>query len=762
MEGVKTLSEVSRMSEEGVAKQLGAHSWELSQAQPPQPVPAYFGAQTPQMTWSFTNSMSAQAREIRDGMAIQGADCWLSTRRGSVPLLPVPTTASDLTAPLQSHLHTLAPFLLPHQIPVVAQMLVKEAVCTTRHAFFVGAELKTVVSAVTLDAWQLPATPYNSTGGVLWAPVGAGKTVMTFALSLLHRTLVVVPARLVKQWEEEARKFGIRVALAYGPHKSEPAADAQVVLTSFETFVGRQSDYGCERLVMDEAIEKGENTAAVQLLERTPIVRRWCLTASVLGRSNAYSKCTVYDRLLRTYPEMFTHVLDREPSDGSKYVSVSGGMGRILDANWYMNTTPHTYGNYFSPCDDHRRLSSVGGLDPFLRAVTPRFIFSISSVDTRRYIGDGRVSYRRTLTYIPLGRVCHTLVRGSSTPAQYSVSHVDHVVSVNARAVIEVREWWGWSRQLRALGILRAGLNFQFTAEELRDRLSPFHPSAVSQGVDVTVESCASPEEFVNAIMKATTSGVVRAFVEQQVALVHAASDDDMLTCPICLESIEWPVVVLGQCGHAFCRECGQAFLRARRMCWCRHRLTDKPALFHLAPGVPSSPLPPVVEAATRLSSNGTPPPTAKLVAAMDCVADIVRAQRVQVVFCELGMTAQFMKADIQARFPGAKLRVLSGAQSITQKHRIIDEFQRGEVAALFLTYALGGVGLNFQNASDVVIADVPVYQNEYDQAVGRVARHGQTHPEVRVHVFRSDNYTEMHLLPVANGSTLGWHEVFS
>ena len=95
---------------------------------------------------------------------------------------------------------------------------------------------------------------------------------------------------------------------------------------------------------------------------------------------------------------------------------------------------------------------------------------------------------------------------------------------------------------------------------------------------------------------------------------------------------------------------------------------------------------------------------------------------------------------------------------AITRKHRIMREFQEGRFDVLVLTYKAGGVGVNFQRASTILMADVPLFSQEYRQAVGRVARYGQAAGCVNVVRFYVENTMES-VLPWED-NTFRWSDV--
>jgi len=601
----------------------------------------------------------------------------------------------------------LPEFLLPHQRGLLASMLLQEMIATNL-AVFEAMGSHHSISCLTQAIWAAPELPFNSSGGVLWCAPGVGKTILSLALALVTgvRTLVVVPAGLVRQWESEARRFGVPCCCLYGNRRDDGSL---VVITSYETLVKRREVPLCDRLVCDEATERSSESNIVQLLNAADFSRRWVLTASILGKKDSYDALATVDDLLACTPR--------------NYPVSKVTVGTVVEAV---------------------RADTVDSLGLRELSTGTRHKFA------KHYLK--RLAFPRHRCPV-LGRLSTVIHFSNDVPVQTRTECTRVRVAQDTRAVYDARRWWGWSRNLRVVPMLRLGLNFQFTSEELIDRLRSLRPDDLRQftdgrSVQMQPLRCETATELVDQLVRVGEN--TAEYYRTQVSLL--ASDDEI--CPICLDHIPRHDCVLTQCGHLHHRECAQRALRATGQCWCRFRLRDGPALFALNT-VPDVVDVPPVSNASRIESSLTP--TAKLLRVMEHASELLSQGTPHLIFVEKAITARFIQQQLAAVFPG-RIAALDSDCSIGRKQRLMAEFQDGGFDALVLTYRAGGIGVNFQRARSVLLADAPLYEQQYIQAIGRVLRFGQVESTVNVAMYCVENTMEQDL-PWRN-NTIDWSGV--
>jgi SNF2 family DNA or RNA helicase len=100
-----------------------------------------------------------------------------------------------------------------------------------------------------------------------------------------------------------------------------------------------------------------------------------------------------------------------------------------------------------------------------------------------------------------------------------------------------------------------------------------------------------------------------------------------------------------------------------------------------------------------------------------------------------------FSQSILTLDYVGELLRIknytcarIDGQVELTQRDSIIKNFQAGQVDAMIISTRAGGVGLNIQRASRVILLDAGFNPANEEQAIGRAYRLGQTKP---VFVYR-------------------------
>jgi len=142
-------------------------------------------------------------------------------------------------------------------------------------------------------------------GGLLGDDMGLGKTIqaitalrMLVHLGRVRRAVLLCPASVLRNWEEEIRKWapGLRIAVAHGEIEARLACwhrPAHIYMTTFDTARGdieailkgiaEQCPHGFDVMIIDEAHNlKNPDTARYRAARRIEAVRRWGLTGTPL------------------------------------------------------------------------------------------------------------------------------------------------------------------------------------------------------------------------------------------------------------------------------------------------------------------------------------------------------------------------------------------------------------------------------------------------------------------------------------------------
>ena len=188
-------------------------------------------------------------------------------------------------------------------------------------------------------------------------------------------------------------------------------------------------------------------------------------------------------------------------------------------------------------------------------------------------------------------------------------------------------------------------------------------------------------------------------------------------------------------------------YLHMKGQCWCRHLGTELVCLQGAGGAAPE----PAYSAEEAPATSLLREPTAKAETAAQLVRDHISAGRKVLVFSCADAGSRRLRDMVGVG------KVLSGA--MPQKHRILNDFQRGDLQALFLTSASGGVGVDLHAASAIVFADRCLFKAERTQCVGRVLRVGQAAKTVYIDdVFALGTFEAN--LPFSSG-TYRWDHTF-
>jgi len=113
--------------------------------------------------------------------------------------------------------------------------------------------------------WLLEHERKFKTGALLCDEMGLGKTIQTIALILgssLKNTLLVLPASLIRQWEEQINKFASDMITVYTHHGTSRVFETEfdkhsklVVITSYNLIINDNSKFSSvewDRIILDE------------------------------------------------------------------------------------------------------------------------------------------------------------------------------------------------------------------------------------------------------------------------------------------------------------------------------------------------------------------------------------------------------------------------------------------------------------------------------------------------------------------------------
>jgi len=656
----------------------------------------------------------------------------------------VPTPMVD--AVLTDNVAKRAPFLHGNQIDVVARMILKELTSVTKDIFLSLGNYW--LSFISMNLFSFDNPPCGASGGILWGDTGVGKTVQTCALIAATnkmKTLIVCPAKLVKQWQSEIRRFipDQRLHVMYGAAAAFDES-ADVILTSYNTLINRLGvlDVHWDRLVMDEGAEVGYSTVAFRFLVQIQARRRWVLTATPLSKKNTMDHFHVLCWLIGIKDE-------KEP-----------------DYRFFHNTM------FFESSVLPNREGNMFMIDTSDTTLVHRICERVQHWGRRKSIAavceypGCPVSMRKALAYTSgrnfLQRASHDpyvnlasglflsmCIRQRQTDVTYRIVENRHPVRLRddyLQMLQRVRSWWGYTKNLVALGIMRGALNFETSEETLINLLNPLRPSSMRlmrDGSRVNIDVFEGSQEEVLRHMGNTT------FAASQL------DEADTFTCPICLEDI--PVyedgarnrnLVFSQCAHPFCREHGMGFFMSARRCWCRHSFqTNRPVLY-------------CVTGATGENSQRGPVPaqvrdvgvrTAKIEKACEVINGHLSEGRQVVVFCANDKSCHDLHAIV------GRGKVVAGTTPIHAKQKLFGQFQSGEVHILFTTPRSSSTGINLQAASAIVFADPCVFDAERKQCIGRVARIGQASSHIYIDTVYAENTCE-EIFPLVNNNYLWTH----
>jgi len=131
---------------------------------------------------------------------------------------------------------------------------------------------------------------------------------------------------------------------------------------------------------------------------------------------------------------------------------------------------------------------------------------------------------------------------------------------------------------------------------------------------------------------------------------------------------------------------------------------------------------------------------SSKIIRLLEIIREAKQEKRKIIVFSYFTNTIQLLKEILQEQAYGP----ISGAVSPDDRQAIVDEFSEGEDGSVLLCQIVaGGVGLNIQAASVVIIAEPQLKPSIENQAISRAYRMGQARNVIVFHMLSDETIDE-------------------
>ena len=131
---------------------------------------------------------------------------------------------------------------------------------------------------------------------------------------------------------------------------------------------------------------------------------------------------------------------------------------------------------------------------------------------------------------------------------------------------------------------------------------------------------------------------------------------------------------------------------------------------------------------------------SSKIIRLLEIIREAKQEKRKIIVFSYFTNTIQLLKEILQEQAYGP----IFGAVSPDDRQAIVDEFSEGEDGSVLLCQIVaGGVGLNIQAASVVIIAEPQLKPSIENQAISRAYRMGQARNVIVFHMLSDETIDE-------------------
>ena len=153
-------------------------------------------------------------------------------------------------------------------------------------------------------------------GGILAYDMGLGKTIMTLGLLLCNykeKTLIVVPAIILEQWDETIYKYINHKALIWhGEKKKDNLLDKPIIVTTYHQLLQKDTELlkqTYDRIIFDEAHHlKNKTTKLYKLVCNIKCPIKWLLTGTPI-QNDIYN---LYNLFYILNPNIQTHIQEKK------------------------------------------------------------------------------------------------------------------------------------------------------------------------------------------------------------------------------------------------------------------------------------------------------------------------------------------------------------------------------------------------------------------------------------------------------------------